>query len=185
MGTFLYADVRRFPVRVQTGVKSTQQVPHCGFGSSPDRKLAQSPHLRSQGLSSKMRGFAHVSMHPDQVGTCSNAGDWAHPAGSDSVILQWDWGSAPVTRFPAMLRRLVQGPCLENHRPGRCLRSCLLEFLLPGQSWRTRSQSLTAHGPSPSSDNSRQCDLGQSFSALSSTSENVGWEDISMAFGED
>lgn len=69
--------------------------------------------------------------------------------------------------------------------PGRCLRSCLLEFLLPGQSWRTRSQSLTAHGPSPSSDNSRQCDLGQSFSALSSTSENVGWEDISMAFGED
>lgn len=31
--------------------------------------------------------------------------------------------------------------------PGRCLRSCLLEFLLPGQSWRTRSQSLTAHVP--------------------------------------
>ena len=28
--------------------------------------------------------------------------------------------------------------------------------------------------PSPSSDNSRQCDLGQSFSALSSTSENMG-----------
>ena len=77
-----------------------------------------------------------------------------------------------MTRFPAMLRRLVQGPCLEN--PRKMPEVLPLRVSPPRAELKNQEPESDGPRPSPSSDNSRQCDLGQSFSALSSTSENVG-----------